>query len=809
MIRATLRLQLHKGFTFADAESQLDYVSQLGVSHLYLSPIFSARPGSMHGYDTLDYARVNPELGGETGLRSLVKALRRRDMGAVVDIVPNHMAADSANPWWRDVLQHGRASVYAGHFDIDWKPPERALHGRLLLPILGSSLEEALAQGHLRRRGELLHYYEHRLPLRDAHTRGPLAEILEQQHYRLAHWRDAAERINWRRFFEVTSLVGLCVEKPAVFEAVHGKIFELYAEGLIDGLRIDHVDGLADPQAYCLRLRRRLQRLRPGRAWIVVEKILSRQETLPQGWCVDGSTGYDFMAEVTALQVQPRGQAALTALWSQWSHSRRDYAEELRRARRLMASRNFNAEITALAHQFARLNRSETPAHPYRASRIRTALCELLPHFTVYRLYAGGGHEPLDQALHGAQEAAAQELQPLLVWIARCLRSPLPRHRRLRRRFSQLTPALAAKSSEDTAFYRYGRLLALNDVGSEPGCFGLSIAEFHRRNLRRAGLAPSGLLATATHDHKRGEDLRARLAVLSEMPEQWARACRRWQGMNAGHRSAPGAPDGADEYQLYQMLVGAWPYDKPGAGLQSRLAAWQEKALREAKRHSDWWEINPAYEQACRQFLRNILADGRFVEDLERFVQTIAPAGALNSLSQTLLRLASPGIADLYQGTELWDFSLVDPDNRRPVDFAARRRKLKSRQPLPQLLQTWRDGAVKQHLIRSVLGFRALEPRLFAQGGYRALRIAGPLARHAIAFERHLDGASLIVVASLRGAAYAGQLPLIEKQHWQSTRLVLNGLARYRNVLHDAQPAPQLASLLAGLPVALLHAPRR
>ncbi len=709
--RATQRLQFHKGFTFADAAALVPYFVRLGVSHLYASPIATARKGSLHGYDVVDATRINPELGGEDGFRSLVETLKRHDMGLIVDIVPNHMAASPENDWWMDVLTHGRSSRHARSFDIDWEADHK-----VFLPWLTRPLGEAQAAGEIDGLG---------LPRPGA--------------YRLGWWRTANDRINWRRFFDINDLVCLRMEDDETFERVHALPFRLLAEGLIDGLRVDHVDGLADPAGYCRKLR-----LRIGTAYLIVEKILLAGETLPEAWQCAGTTGYDFMDQVSALQHDPGAAAAMAESWAAISGRPADFAREEQAARRESLARSFGAQFEACVGSFARLSPTEELSRP----ALRRALTELLAHFPVYRTYATAAERPeadeafLAMALVGARKTALPGdrwvLDLLRRWFSDPALSPEPL-----RRFQQLSAPIAAKSVEDTAFYRYGRLLSRNDVGFDPHRFGSTPADFHALMQARLKNAPHAMLATATHDHKRGEDVRARLAVLSERPGEWARHLNDWIGR------IPGALDPGDEAMLLQTIVGAWPLDlelddRSGrADFAKRLIGWQEKALREAKLRSDWSQPNAAYEAAARDLVLDLVSDGRHLDlltDIFAFTQKIAATGAVNGLAQAALKLTVPGVPDLYQGTEFWDFSLVDPDNRRPVDFAARKQALAATS-LGTALASWRDGRIKQILVHRLLALRRARPDLFALGSYEP--IDGP--DHVVAFRRRHGGDSVCV----------------------------------------------------------------
>jgi (1->4)-alpha-D-glucan 1-alpha-D-glucosylmutase len=940
--RATARLQFNRDFRFEHAAELLEYYDMLGVSHIYASPILTARPGSTHGYDVADPTRVNPELGGEKALRRLCQGLRERGMGMIVDIVPNHMAVGQDNPWWQDMLCWGRRSRYAEWFDIDWDSPDPALAGKVLLPFLGQPYAEALEAGELvlrfdRHHGRLhvAHHEQHFplspydyaavletagsarldaaiemfrvLDLGDAtaeqqaaagwqllrelaadadgmadidaalasfsasqpHGRSAMHQLLERQHYRLAFWRNAADEINWRRFFEVSELVGMRVEREDVFEEMHVEIFRLYADGLIDGVRLDHIDGLTDPGAYCRRLRRRLRTLRAGHEpYIVAEKILARDERLPPDWELDGTTGYEFMDQCAAVLHDPEGEPVLDEAWrdivggldgasapadrmlgGQHGHAELgDFEAIVRHARRSFLVRNFAAEFNALALCLHQLARSAAQTRDLSLMAIRRSLAELLVHFPVYRTYATAEGMPAAEretlacaaiaasaTLHPADHAALHVIE---AWLGGDLLHAAADERRrglqLRAiaRFQQLTPPLTAKSVEDTAFYRYGRLLSRNEVGSDPSRLTLSVADFHRLAMLRAAHAPYSLLATATHDHKRGEDARMRLAALSEIPEEWNTVLSHWRALNAPVVQATagdqGGIDAADECMLYQTLVGAWPDSmravdddlQPLERLAARVIEWQRKALREAKRRSDWLAPQSAYEGACERFTRALLCDPgldprhhSFLIELEEFVRRIAPLGAINSLTQTMLKLCVPGIPDFYQGSELWDLSLVDPDNRAAVDFPLRMRRLAEAVQRPVSLREWQGGGAKQQLIRAVLDYRRRHAELFGAGGYVALSTHGKLARHVIAFARILpasgdddeaDGgegglrAALVVCTRLAGRLLSFEgpredaLPLVASEAWGDTSIAIpavlshaaaKGVRRWRSVL--------------------------
>ena len=730
--RATYRLQFHADFTFADAEAIIPYLAKLGISHVYASPLAEARAGSTHGYDVIDPTRISEALGGEAGLRSLIAALRQNGMGLILDIVPNHVAAHPTNPWWADVLRHGLASRYAAFFDIDW---ER--HGnRILLPVLGDPLETVLEQEQariIRRRGEpaLQLYNEDIYPLAPGSlVEGDLAATLASQHYILAWWRLAHDELNWRRFFSINELAGLRIEEDAVFEAVHKLPLRLYRERLIDGLRIDHVDGLADPAAYLERLRDQLNRLDrerdDGPAYLVVEKILGPGESLPADWPVDGTTGYEFMDQVSLLLHDEAGEEPLTRHWTALSGRPADFAEEELVARRQMIHWEFSGQLDAAvdaAHALAE-HSPETALHS-RAAWAR-AVETVLVLFPVYRTYGTGTaaaeadeapREQVAERLSGEVAPGEEALaHTILGWLAG--EGPAAEQaEEFVRRFQQLSAPIAAKSVEDTAFYRYGRLLSRNNVGFDAHRFAAGVAEFHQWQQERARDWPNSMLTTATHDHKRGEDVRARLVLLSAIAPEWTELSAGW--LEQMPRAADVWP--GDAYMLLQITFGAWPDDlaaDDAEGLASyaeRLKQYATKAVREAKLRSSWAAPDEDYEGALTAMLDTLLCAPEGVGlrgEIVALRDRLAPRERVKRLAQTFLRNTCPGVPDLYQGAELADRSLVDPDNRRPVDYRARMRLLDE------------DGDEKQRLICDLLHLRVRSPEAFA-GAYEPVVLAG------------------------------------------------------------------------------------
>ncbi|AQS88431.1 1,4-alpha-D-glucan 1-alpha-D-glucosylmutase [Neoasaia chiangmaiensis NBRC 101099] len=855
-LRATVRLQFHRDFTLDDAVPLIPYFAALGISHVYASPLLASNPGSLHGYDTIDCQRIDPERGGEAGLEHLVAALRKHDMGLILDIVPNHMGIGPHNRWWEDVLAHGAASRYASFFDIDWQSTDPSLHGKILLPFLGAPLDDVLNDGAIslhylpRSGGFMLHYGEHRFPIspddtrrifdtagidvppyalhewlesgagaaalarvgavfapRTAIGRGHLADLLERQHYRLAFWRVAGDRINWRRFFDVTTLAALRVEDETVFEASHALIFDLYRDGLIDGVRADHVDGLARPAEYCRRLHERLTALHAEQAdssrpapYIFVEKILAENERLPDCWPVTGTTGYEFLEQAALVLHDPAGELPLTAFWERFGPSTYDTVQRRARLEKLQSS--FYGDFHTLAARIFNIADRHVPGKDFTLHAISEALETICLAFPVYRSYFADKAEtndltPSENALSFAIADARRHLpvyrRDLLGWLQSLLHAERDQHvkdeawRDVIERFEHLTAPLTAKAGEDTAFYRYNRLLSRNDVGTDPAYFAASTERFHEKNIARLQTHPLSLLSTATHDHKRGEDVRARLMVLSEPETDWLTTAEHWFAHNAGYRQrvAEGlAPTRADEVFIYQTLIGAWPHDPADLEtLPERLSAYFEKAFREAAQHTSWSQPNEPYEAACQSFVTSLL-EGDFRPILEAFVERIGPAATLNSLSQTLLRLTSPGVPDLYQGAELWDESLVDPDNRRPVDFPRRQALLGASKDFTALCAEWRSGAVKQRLIREVLNYRRDHDVLFREGRYTPVSATGGLADHLIAFRRDLGQTSVLVLAVRRPHVLNPDASLRVQHHdWRLTRLTIPG--RWRSLLDN------------------------
>jgi (1->4)-alpha-D-glucan 1-alpha-D-glucosylmutase len=741
-IRATYRVQLSGRFPFAAAMGTVPYLADLGVSHLYASPILRARAGSAHGYDVVDPTAVSPELGGEAGLRELVAALRAHGMGLVADIVPNHMAASHENPWWVETLRHGQASRFARVFDIDWA----AGGGRVRLPVLAGPLDRVA--GDLRIGGGWVRYHEQRFPL------APGTDRLDQQHYELVEWRRAAVDGNYRRFFTVNELVGVCQEDPEVFALTHATILRLVGDGLVDGVRVDHVDGLADPAGYLERLDLALRQA-GGAPWVVVEKILESGERLP-AWPVAGTTGYEFGAVADGVLVDPAAAGTFAEGYRRLTGADPDPAELAVACKRERLLRDFGAEVAGVARQL-----------PGDQAANRAAVVELAACLPVYRTYVTDRVRDADRALLvAAGTAAARRLDPAgrraLSRLADALLLASPGRTEAVRRFQQLSGPAMAKGVEDTALYRDTRLLARNEVGGDLGRFGRPVGELHAANAERVERWPASMLATSTHDSKRGEDVRARLAVLSELPERWWALAERWTGRLAGGTGV----EAADALTLWQTMAGAWPLER------GRCLAYMAKAVREAGLRTSWTDPDPGYERAVRELVERAYADPGLRAELEELVAEIAPAGRVKAAGLALLRLTGPGVPDTYQGTETEQLVLVDPDNRRPVPFRG-------------------DDSLKFRVTRTALRLRRERPELFA--GYRPLHAPG----HLVAFARG-DDRLAVVVTRLTAPAPRGPQPVdLPPGPWHDL------LADIRLA---GGPTPH-AELLATLPHALLVRP--
>jgi len=922
---ATYRIQFSPAFGFSAAKDIVPYLHGLGVSDIYASPIFLARKGSTHGYDVVDPNQLNPELGTVEEFEALIEEVRRRDMGWIQDIVPNHMAYDGQNRMLMDVLENGPASAYFDYFDIDWNHPYEGIRGKILAPFLsgfyGECLENAEIKLHYDSNGLSISYFDLKLPviiesysnvfthglgalrrklggkhldfvkllgvlfvlknlppkeetrergdqviftksmLWELYTGSPeikefidanvaryngtkgdpgsfdlLDQLLSEQLYRLSFWKVAAEELDYRRFFNINELISLKMEDEKVFRHTHELIFKLVREEKFTGLRIDHIDGLYDPFKYVQRLRQEL-----GDIYLVVEKILDLEENLPPAWPVQGTTGYDFLNYVNGIFCDRRHEKKFTQTYARFSDMEIPCPQIASEKKRLIIGKYMAGDIESLAHLLKSISSRDRHGADVTLYGLKRALVELLTFFPVYRSYVSEQNFTAQDRLL-LQEAIdkARLANPGLLleinFIARFLllefgnHTPEEEQKRWLHfvmRFQQLTAPLMAKGFEDTTFYVYNRLLSLNNVGGNPARFGMSPDELHQFNRQRRDYWPHAMNTTTTHDTKRGEDAAARINVLSELPDEWKRCIELWSRLNRSKKTklkGIEAPDRNDEYFLYQTLIGALPLGAaPEAEFLERLKAYIVKAVREAKVHTEWLKPDLAYEDAFTSFIEKILdrsEANRFLENLSSFAARVAHYGILNSLSQTLIKIASPGVPDFYRGTELWDLSFVDPDNRRPVDFETRKKlsraiaKHAACDPdavLTELFTRKHDGRVKLLLVQRALDARKRRPALFQSGEYIPLAIRGHCKDHVIAFARreHNSWALAVAPRMLTRLVNDKQFPL-GAEVWKDTEILLPKEAHFSwrdaisgDLLRDGH-AISLASALKHFPVALL-----
>jgi (1->4)-alpha-D-glucan 1-alpha-D-glucosylmutase len=895
---SSYRLQVREHLDFEGAARLAPYLAQLGISHLYLAPVCSAMPGSTHGYDGIDFNAIEPALGGMEGFRALVAALHAEGLKLIVDFVPNHMAASPLNPWWRDVLEWGQASAWAQHFDVDWTA------AKLLVPVLGETYASALDNGHLKLRllpdagGFALSYHDIALPLTprsyafilsridltgaiELSRRFALAapdttaelkaelgsmiagdgddafgaamaaiqedgaalhELHEAQVWRLAHWRTSRESLTYRRFFEIADLVGVRVELPSVFDDVHRCVLSLVSDGAIDGLRIDHVDGLADPLAYLNRLQMTIGR--PG-FYLAVEKILEADEALPSQWPVAGTTGYEFIRELAALFVAGNTASELSLAYAKFVGADVDYREMVASMKRRTLTRNLAGELDVLASQAYELAQRDLHTRDFGRDTLRRAIIEMATALPVYRTYVdAAGARPrdlklLEQTAARARTTREVEDEAAIDFVLKILTLDLPAPEAqgaaltFAIRFQQTTGPLVAKAIEDTLFYRFNRLIGLNEVGGEPDMPGGTLEQFHEAMQVRLRDQPGGMTSTSTHDTKRGEDARTRIYTISECPGEWSAAVERWSALNDVHCSnLPSGPAPEPEmlWFFYQSLVGAWPADldpEDEGGvcrLRDRIAALMHKAAREAKVRTSWAQPSGDYEAAVDQFVKRVLDPRASKEFLRDFLEVARPmfvAGALVALSQLTVKLAAPGVPDVYQGTEFWDLSLVDPDNRSKIDFDRRRAALATvceRSPA-DLLDDWSSGAIKLRLLQAGLALRR-HLQGWEHAEYVPLQCEGSHQHHVVAFARVFDEAAVIVVSVrlplelLRDEA----CPMVSPQRWGDTALLMPARLERLKLVDaitreplDCERRLLLRKVLRHFPVALLttHSPHR
>ena len=806
---STYRLQLRPGFGFDEAAQVADYLSALGVSHVYLSPILQATAGSTHGYDVVDHSQLSQEAGGRPGFDRLITALRGADLTAVADVVPNHMAVPtpaSQNAALWSVLRDGPGSPFATWFDVDWSVESRAL----LMPVLGARIGSVLAGGELvvdSHDGEaVLRYHDHVFPLRPGTEQLPLKELVDRQWYRLAWWRVADDELNYRRFFDVDTLAALRVENPEVFEATHALLLELVRKGDLAGLRIDHPDGLADPRGY-------LRRLAADVPWVVVEKILEDDEVLPADWPCAGTTGYDALQRVGGLFVDPAAAAPLSALLTELGDDP-DFGAVRSQSKREVVERGLYAEVHRLVDLLAEICRDDITLRDHTRRQLHACVLELLVVFPRYRAYVVPGELPPQESV-AVVEAAADLVRPTLpeevrdtLDLVRDLVLDRPvgaraysgREVALRHefvvRFQQTCGPVMAKGVEDTAFYRWHRWVALNEVGGSPEHVGVPTEEFHAFAAHLQRDWPSSMTTLSTHDTKRSEDVRARLLAVAEYPADWAAAVRAWSERAAGYRSPSGWPDRPTEYLLWQTLVGTWD-DGPIAA--ARLLPYLTKVAREAKRLTSWTHPDGDYEGGVAAFAGAALADPDLMAEVGAFCDQVAPAARVAILGQKLVQLTMPGVPDVYQGCELVDLSLVDPDNRRDVDFAVRRTRLAHLDAggAP------RDLDDEKLLVTTrALRLRRRHPQWFVGAGACYVPLATTTG-NVIAFGRGSGQVQVITVAT--------RLPVALQRHggWAEHTVSLPE-GRWHDLLADPARADvaggphRVADLLAGLPVCLL-----
>ncbi len=954
---ATYRLQFNRHCTFAHAARVIPYLADLGISDCYTSPYLQTRPGSLHGYDIVDPTRLNDEVGSATDYHTFIDALRAHQMGQILDIVPNHMhIAGPWNPWWQDVLENGRSARYAHFFDINWTPATRALHGKVLFPILGEPYDVTLRSGAITlcyRNGLfVIRYHEHELPidpgsyalilthrldaLRDRrdtnsphvqelsgiiaafaqvpgqHETDPervtvryrdkaifqrrlaaltdshpamkdflndtirswngtredprsfdqLDSLLRDQAYRLAYWRTAGDTTNYRRFFDVNELAAIRIEDPDVFRHVHQFLFSLLQSAAVHGLRIDHVDGLYDPRRYleqCQEWARTTLGLpadsndRP--LFIIVEKILGNGEHLSGAWPVHGTTGYDFLHLVNNLFVDTRHERAMDAFYEKFTHTATTVETLAWTCKTLIMETSMANELHALGHQAHRLSEQQPTSRDFTLNNLTRALKEIIACFPVYRTYLSP-HEHTDindqdRACLQLAATRAKRRHPesdhqvfdyllnLLLKIPDAGTTPSwDDVRPFIMKFQQTTGPVMAKGVEDTVLYRYHRLISLNEVGGDPAQFGIPVATFHERMQARQQQWPFSLSATSTHDTKRSEDVRARINVLSELPREWATRVRRWRRLNETQKTRIDGgeiPSRNEEYFLYQTLLGAWPF----ASLDSaayrdfcrRIQACMLKAVKEAKVHTSWINPNDDYEHAVSRFIQHILDPGpsnKFLEDFLPFQQTIARYGMYNALSQVALKIGCPGIPDVYQGSEIWNLALVDPDNRRPVDCEHLQNLAKtipSDWPaitetfLRDLMESHEDGRIKFYVTRALLNYRKAHRDLFQQGDYIPLETRGEKRHNLCAFQRTWRHQEVIVVVPrlVHAIIPDSTVPALGRHVWGDTGVALlndNPTTMYRHVLTNKKIAARanesgatldVADIFQQLPLAIME----
>ncbi len=930
--RSTYRLQFTPSFTFNNAFEIQDYLFDLGISHIYASPIFTATPGSDHGYDITDPSSINPELGGEEEFNKLTDSLKKYPLYWLQDVVPNHMAFNGHNPFLVSILENGPQSPYFHFFDIDWDHPYESIHNKVLAPFLGQFYGRALEQGEIQLvydiEGLGIKYYDLRLPLRidtytevfthnlpslkrrlgkehpdyihflgiiymfrnqpeveeklldiDDHIRfvkqllwnlfqssedireyileiisfyngqrgdpasyNPIDALLEKQYFQLSYWKVASEEINYKRFFNVNGLISLNVDHKEVFQATHKLVARLLRQNRIQGLRIDHIDGLYDPAMYLARIHEI-----SDNCYTVVEKILEGDEKLPGSWNTEGTTGYDFMNKLCGIFIQTKNHQEFSRLYSNFTNIRTMTEELMYDKKRLIIRMHLSGELDNLARQLKMISSHYRYSSDLTFSGLKEAIEEVMVYFPIYRTYVSSrdfSEQDHNIIRRGINRAAAQkiklrfELEFLQKVLLLDFEEHIPENIKVEwldfvMRFQQFTGPLLAKGMEDTVFYIFNRLLALNEVGGNPGIFGYPLQDFHQYNIYKREHWPYTLNATTTHDTKRSEDNRMRLAVLSEIPREWNEKIRSWHNMNRPWKkivAGKKVPDRNEEYFLYQTLIGSWPFTAEFDLTEyvKRVQDYIIKAVREAKMHTAWIEPDLNYEAAYLDYIKQILDPVKnqvFLNDFKDFQQNVAFYGVYNSLAQAVIKVTTPGIPDFYQGTELWDLSLVDPDNRRPIDFQLRRQylqeiKLNYLHPptdwLSEMLGNYCDGRIKLYLIFQALKLRSAFPGLLEKGTYLPLATDGLYAPSVLCYLRQDEKNKIIVilprfvtqVISWRTSKF----PPLGREVWADTSVTLSPdlQGTWLNILDNQEYQFQnnifLSDVFSTLPFAVLIA---
>jgi (1->4)-alpha-D-glucan 1-alpha-D-glucosylmutase len=820
---STYRVQLSSSYTLNDLANQVPYLAELGVTDIYLSPIYTARPGSTHGYDIVDHTKVDPQLGGCEDWRRLCSALHSCAVRVILDVVPNHMAADPVhNLLWRQLLRDGPSSPTARYFDVDWQPLTGLIRDKVILPVLEEPYGAALLQRKvaLERSGSqlLVRYGAVHFPLApssldlilpgspvssnvdleqdlehavDDINSDPrrLHDVLEAQHYRLAYWRSASDEINYRRFFDVNELIAIRAEDDEIFDRSHRLILELSQEGVVHGLRVDHVDGLMDPLQYLQRLRQAADDASKEPMWIVVEKILDRLEPLDAEWPVNGTTGYDALNVLNRLFVSGRGVRTLRRFYQMLVDDRSTFREVAYRSKRLVMEGTLRSGLTILAHALKRVADASWETRDLSLNALSAALVEFIASLPVYRTYLGNGVErEFDRTAveHGVAWAVRRNpsmdssaltfLRSLLLESTADEPTLQEAKRQVVRRLQQYTSSVHAKGVEDTAYYRDNTLISLNEVGGNPGGPSCNLAEFHRFNEQRLRIWPDTLNTTSTHDTKLGEDTRLRISALSVYTQEWISAVRSWRAMNAPHRRETDnrpSPSLNDEYRFYQVLLGIWPTDDcVGEGpaspaLVERVQAYIQKAVREAGVDSSWVRPDGAYEAAVDCFVRRLLEDesaAKFRSSLRELVRLVLPLSVCHSIGQLVLKCLMPGLPDVYQGGESWLLTVTDPDNRQPVDFVGHAdalRRLRVKTPSTSSGSISPDEVLssdfKLDVTAKLLRFRRDHRSMMSRGDYGRLRARGPCASSIVAFERSERQGHLVVAVPRLVEQHAGR----------------------------------------------------